>query len=160
VVAVDNEQYRLWVDSRWGIRLRGGQGFRAIHGLLNSAVEYRRMDAFALAQLTERFDLIYCYGILHRVENPLGLLRVLRARTDDQGVVLIETCGIAESEQNGPGIHVSEPGEVYVGDDFVYWGFGDSGLERLAKLAGFARADSLEALEVDGHPRIIGRLVA
>ena len=48
VVAVDNEQYRLWVASRWGIELEGGEGFRAVHRLLGSAVEYRRMDAFAL----------------------------------------------------------------------------------------------------------------
>ena len=33
VVAVDNEQYRLWVASRWGIRLACGEGFRAIHRL-------------------------------------------------------------------------------------------------------------------------------
>ncbi len=81
VLAVDNEQYRLWVASRWGVKLEGGEGFRAVHGLLGSAVEYRRMDAFVLDQLEERFDLVYCLGILHRVENPLGLLRVLRGRT-------------------------------------------------------------------------------
>ncbi len=81
VVAVDNEQYRLWVAARWDVELQGAEGFRAVHHLLGSAVEYRRMDAFALDGLEERFDLVYCFGILHRVENPLGLLRVLRART-------------------------------------------------------------------------------
>jgi tRNA (mo5U34)-methyltransferase len=80
VVAVDNEQYRLWVASRWGVELEGAEGFRAMHRLLGSGVEYRREDAFALNQLKERFDLVYCFGILHRVENPLGLLRVLRGR--------------------------------------------------------------------------------
>src|SRR5207248_5489816 len=90
VVAVDNEQYRLWVASRWGVELEGGEGFRAVHRLLGSAVEYRRMDAFALGGLEERFDLVYCFGILHRVENPLGLLRVLRGRTLSGGTVLCE----------------------------------------------------------------------
>src|SRR5664279_5971775 len=56
VVAVDNEQYRLWVASRWGIELQGGEGFRAIQRLLGSAVEYRRMDAFSLDGLDELFD--------------------------------------------------------------------------------------------------------
>ena len=65
-----------------------------MHGLLGSAVEYRRMDAFALDGLRERFDLVYCFGILHRVENPLGLLRVLRGRTVDGGTVLVETYGV------------------------------------------------------------------
>jgi hypothetical protein len=45
VLAVDNEQYRLWVAARWGIELEGAAGFRAIHRLLSSTVEYRRMDA-------------------------------------------------------------------------------------------------------------------
>jgi tRNA (mo5U34)-methyltransferase len=46
VVAVDNERYRLWVASRWGVELVGGEGCRAVHRRLGSAVEYRRMDAF------------------------------------------------------------------------------------------------------------------
>ncbi|MGI8904402.1 MAG: class I SAM-dependent methyltransferase [Solirubrobacteraceae bacterium] len=160
VVAVDNEQYLLWVASRWGIELEGGEGFHAIKRLLGSEVEYHRLDAFALDGLDERFDLVYCFGILHRVENPLGLLRILRERTNSGGTVLLETYGLNPEDRNGPSIRVSEPGEVYPGDDFVYWGFGDSGLERLARLAGFSRAESLTSVQVDGHPRIIGRLIA
>jgi hypothetical protein len=38
------------------------------------------MDAFVLDGLEERFDLVYCFGIPLRVENPLGLLRVLRGQ--------------------------------------------------------------------------------
>jgi tRNA (mo5U34)-methyltransferase len=160
VVAVDNEQYRLWVASRWGVELEGAEGFRAVHRLLGSAVEYHRMDAFALDGLEERFDLVYCFGILHRVENPLGLLRVLRGRTVDGGTVLLETYGVGPEDQHGPAIRVAEPGEVYARDEFVYWGFGDAGLQRLARIAGFSRVESLVDVEVDGHPRIIGRLVA
>jgi tRNA (mo5U34)-methyltransferase len=160
VVAADNEQYRLWVASRWNVELEGGEGFRAIHDLLGSAVEYRRMDAFELDQLEEQFDLVYCFGILHRVENPLGLLRVLRSRTASGGAVLVETYGVRPESRDGPAIRVSEPGEVYTGDDFVYWGFGRTGLERLARIAGFSRAESLVEVEVDDHPRIIGRLIA
>ena len=43
-MAVDNEQYRLWVAYRWGLELEGGEGFRAVHRLLGSAVGCRRMD--------------------------------------------------------------------------------------------------------------------
>ena len=159
-MAVDNEQYRLWVASRWGVELEGGEGFRAIHRLLGSAVEYRRMDAFALDRLEERFDFVCCFGILHRVENSLGLLRVLRGRTVDGGTVLVETYGVGPEDRNGPAIRVSEPGEVYARDEFVYWGFGDAGLQRIARIPGFSRVESLVDVEVDGHPRIIGRLVA
>jgi tRNA (mo5U34)-methyltransferase len=160
VVAVDNEQYRLWVASRWDIELQGGEGFRAIRRLLDSRVEYRRMDAFELDQLDEQFDFVYCLGILHRVENPLGLLRVLRGRTASGGTVLVETYGLRPEDQDGSVIRVWEPGEVYAHDDFVYWGFGHAALQRLARIAGFSSADALVDVEVDDHPRIIGRLIA
>jgi SAM-dependent methyltransferase len=118
------------------------------------------MDAMELERLDETFDFVYCFGILHRVENPLGLLRVLLACTAPGGTVLVETYGMRAEHRDGPAIRVSEPGEVYAGDDFVYWGFNDIGLERLARIAGFSRAEQLDAVEVDQHPRLIGRLVA
>ncbi|MGN6169420.1 MAG: class I SAM-dependent methyltransferase [Solirubrobacteraceae bacterium] len=158
VVAVDNEQYRQWVAARWGIELEGGAGFRAIHGLLDSRVEYRRADALALAELAERFDVVFCFGILHRVENPLGLLRALRSATAPGGKVLVETYGLSREARDGPVIRVVEPGEVYAGDEFVYWGFGAGGLERLARIAGFAAVEGLETIIVEGHPRVMGRL--
>ena len=84
VVAVDNEQYREWISSRWGVELDGGEGFAAIRELLDSEVDYHRLDAFDLDELDETFDLILCFGILHRVENPLGLLKILRRRLADR----------------------------------------------------------------------------
>ena len=160
VVAIDNEQYRLWVASRWGVELAGGEGFRTIHRLLDSGVEYRRMDAFELDRSDERFDVVYCFGILHRVENPLGLLRVLRGRTASGGIVLVETYGVRPADRDERAIRVSRPGEVYARDEFVYWGFGTIGLQRLARIAGFSRAESFVDVEVDDHPRIMGRLIA
>ena len=160
VVAIDNEQYRLWVASRWGVELAGGEGFRTIHRLLDSGVEYRRMDAFELDRSDERFDVVYCFGILHRVENPLGLLRVLRGRTASGGIVLVETYGVRPADRDEGAIRVSAPGEVYARDEFVYWGFGTVGLRRLARIAGFSRAESFVDVEVDDQPRIMGRLIA
>jgi len=160
VLAIDNEQYRHWVASRWGIELQGGEGISAIQGLLDSRVEYRRMDALALDELDERFDFIYCFGILHRVENPLGLLRALRRRLRERGMVLVETHGVAADLGSAPAIRVSAPGEVYAGDEFVYWTFHRGGLERLARIAGFARVGRLQRTVVDGHPRLIGQLRA
>ncbi|HEX8205418.1 MAG TPA: DUF1698 domain-containing protein [Solirubrobacteraceae bacterium] len=158
VVAVDNEQYRLWVAARWGVKLAGGEGFRAIHKLLGSTVEYRRIDAFSLADLDETFDVIYCFGLLHRVENPLGLLRVLRTRTARRGSLLLETYGTTEDDARAPSITVAAPGGIYARDAFVYWGFGFPALERLAVIAGFSAAVAIAQVEVDGHPRIVCRL--
>jgi tRNA (mo5U34)-methyltransferase len=123
VLAIDNEQYRPWVASRCGIELTGGEGSRSIGRLLDSTVEYRRMDAFALARLEEQFDFIYCCGILHRVENPVELLRVLRRRTVPGGIVLVESYGVRPPHRMTRRFASRRPGEIYTRDEFVY---GDS----------------------------------
>jgi tRNA (mo5U34)-methyltransferase len=159
VVAVDNEQYRDWVRDRWGVELEGAEGFLAIAALLESKVHYLRLDAFDLDELDEVFDVIICFGVLHRVEDPLGLLRVLRRRLDDDGYVLLETYGVAREKPVEEGaVHVCEAGEVYERDAFVYWGFTGQSLRRLARQAGFARVDVLNEPIIDGHPRILGTL--
>jgi tRNA (mo5U34)-methyltransferase len=161
VVAVDNEQYKAWVRSRWGIDLEGGEGFQAIKALLGSRVEYRRLDAFDLDWLDERFDFAFCFGILHRVENPLGLLSVLRRRLSGGGEVLLETYGVCDRPlETSAAIRVWEPGEVYAGDDFVYWGFSANGLDRLARIAGYQGFEPFDDPVIDGHPRIIGTMRA
>jgi tRNA (mo5U34)-methyltransferase len=161
VVAVDNEQYRVWVKSRWGVELEGGEGFRAIRELLRSKVEYRRLDAFDLDQLEETFDFILCFGILHRVDNPMGLLKVLRRRLSADGRMLLETYGSTDRTLGGSAaIHVYEAGEVYARDDFVYWGFTPASLRRLARDTGYEGFELFDAPVIDGHPRVIGTLRA
>jgi tRNA (mo5U34)-methyltransferase len=158
VVAVDNEQYIDWVRARWGIELDGGEGFRAIHGLLGSGVEYRKLDAFELDALTESFDFIFCCGILHRVEAPARLLELLSRRLADGGKVLIETHGVFRNPDDGDPVHRYRPGEVYPHDDYVYWGFTPAGLDLLAGQAGYSGFELFDAPVIDGHPRIIGWL--
>ena len=154
VVAVDNEQYVAWVKARWGIELQGGEGFRAIAELLSSRVQYVRGDALAVIDSAERFDVILCFGILHRVENPLGLLRGVAGLLAPGGRMLVETLGVAGDGR----IELYEPGEVNRGDDYIYWGFGTGGLTALARHAGFARVTIDATPTIDGHPRILATL--
>ena len=149
----------MWVKSRWGVELEGGEGFTAIRELLGSKVEYRRLDAFDLDRLEEAFDLIICFGILHRVDNPLRLLNVLRRRLSAGGRVLLETYGAAERTLgSSAAVQVYEAGEVYARDDLVYWGFSAAGLRRLARAAGYEEFALFDAPVIDGHPRVIGTL--
>jgi len=159
VLAIDNEQYVHWVKARWDVSLRGGEGFHAIAGLLDSGVEYRRADAFELDELGERFDLIYCFGILHRVGNPLGLLRRLGRRLNVGGRVLVETLGVpGDSGADEGAVHVPEPGEVYAADEFVFWEFSSGSLQRLGRHAGFDALEIVGTPVIDDHPRILGTL--
>jgi tRNA (mo5U34)-methyltransferase len=159
VLAVDNEQYVAWVKARWGVELEGGEGFRAIGAQLGSRVEYRRVDARALTDADERFDFIFCFGILHRVENPLGLLRLLGRLLEPGGRVLVETYGIVDDGRvHRSTIEVKQRGEVYAGDDYVYWGFAAGGLAALGRVAGLPEVEVSATAMVDGHPRILATL--
>jgi len=122
VVAVDNEQYVAWIASRFGIHLEPGVGFRAIAELLRSGVDYRRLDALDVERLGETFDVVFCFGILHRVEAPLTLVRVLGECLAPGGRIILETYGV-RGERNDPCVLVHEHGDVYARDDAVYWGF-------------------------------------
>ena len=155
VVAVDNEQYVAWIRRRFGIDLERGAGFRAIAALLHSRVDYRRVDALDVERLGEMFDVIFCFGILHRVEAPLTLLRVLGERLAPAGRIILETYGV-RGGQDAPCVVVHEYGDVYARDDAVYWGFGRSSLDRLGRLAGLRGFELVDAPEIAGHPRIIG----
>jgi tRNA (mo5U34)-methyltransferase len=158
VVAIDNEQYVDWVRARFGVTLQGGVGFRAIAGLVGSRVEYRRMDALDVHELGERFDVALCFGILHRVTNPIALLGALAGVLAPGGEIVLETYG-SRPAADAPAIEVHEPGDVYARDDFVYWGFSAEGLRRLARIVGFD-VEVVDQLEIDGHPRILALLRA
>jgi SAM-dependent methyltransferase len=157
VVALDNEQYVDWISSRFGIQLEPGGGFRTIAELLGSRVEYRRLDALEAARLGETFDLIFCCGILHRVEAPLTLLRVLRSCLAPGARILLETYG-APGEPEDACVFVHEHGDVYARDDAVYWGFSLASLDRLGRLAGLRGFELVDAPTIAGHPRVIGTL--
>jgi tRNA (mo5U34)-methyltransferase len=158
VVAVDNEQYVDWVRARFGVTLAGGAGFRAIAGLVASRVEYRRMDALDVHELGERFDVVLCFGILHRVTDPIGLLRALAGVLAPGGEIVLETYG-SRLAADVPAIEVHEPGGVYARDEFVYWGFSPEGLRRLGRIVGL-EVEVVDQLEIDGHPRILAVLRA
>jgi tRNA (mo5U34)-methyltransferase len=146
------------VRARWGVELKGGEGFCAIAELLGSRVEYHRLDASRLGDLGETFDFVFCFGILHRVSDSLGLLRILRGRRADSGLVLVETYGI-NGVDGSVYIRVHRPGEVYADDDFVYWGFAAEGLAPPRRAGRFPRIPPARGPDHrDDHPRIIASL--
>jgi tRNA (mo5U34)-methyltransferase len=159
VVAVDNEQYVEWVRARFGVTLKGGVGFRAIAGLVGSRVEYRRMDALDVHTLGERFDVALCFGILHRVTDPIALLRALAGVLARGGEIVLETYG-SRVGGGAPVIEVHEPGDVYARDGFVYWGFSPEGLRQLGRIVGLDEVEVVDEREIDGHPRILALLRA
>lgn len=157
VVALDNEQYVDWVRARFGVTLTGGAGFRAVAGLVGSRVEYRRMDALEVERLGERFDVALCFGVLHRVTDPIALLQAIRGALALGGEIVVETYG-SRSLDGVAAIEVHQPGDVYTRDSFVYWGFSAEGLHRLGRIVGLDEIEVVEQVSIAGHPRILAVL--
>ncbi len=154
---IESEQLWREVRDRYQEYFSGGMGAEAVKDLLGSEVEYRRMDAYALDGLDARFDFIFCFGLLHRVENPLGLLRVLTRRLAEGGRMLIETYGVnGDVGREDGAVHVRAPGDVYPHDRFVYWQFSSSALANLVAFTEFSSFELHATPVVEGHPRIIG----
>lgn len=154
VVAVDNEQYVDWVQARFGITVPAAAGFRAIADLTDSQVEYHQMNAEAVRDLDEQFDVALCFGILHRVTDPVALLRALADVLTPGGEIVLETYG-SRLPADTPAIEVREPGDVYDRDEFTYWGFPAAGLRRLGQVVGLDDVEIVDEVQVDGHPRIV-----
>ena len=54
-------------------------------------------DVESLPQnVAERFEIVFCYGLLYHVADPAGVLRLLADRCD--GVLLLETC-VSQGDQ-------------------------------------------------------------
>jgi hypothetical protein len=96
---------------------------------------------------------------LHRVTDPIGLLRALADVLAPGGEIVLETYG-SRLAGDVAAIEVHEPGDVYTHDDCVYWGFSPEGLRRLGRIAGLDELDVVDQPEVDGHPRILALLRA
>jgi tRNA (mo5U34)-methyltransferase len=138
----------------FGVTLPGGGGFQAIASLSASGVEYQRMDALDMDELGERFDVALCFEILHRVSDPIALLRALAGVLAPGGEIVLETYG-SRLPADIAAIEVHKPGGVYARDDFVYWGFPLEGLRRLGRIVGLDELEVVDQLEIAGHPRIL-----
>ena len=157
VVAVDNEQYREWVSSRWGVELEGGEGFAAIRELLHSEVDYRRLDAFDLDELGEFFrstSLRYPGP----GEQPAG------AAEDHSATPRCRRMGTARDPRVGGSVPRFLGGGSHPRGGrghatyFVYWGFTPAGFYAMAHHAGFEGFELIDAPLIDGHPRVLGAL--
>jgi tRNA (mo5U34)-methyltransferase len=96
---------------------------------------------------------------LHRVTDPIGLLRALAGVLAAGGEIVLETYG-SHLGADAAAIEVHEPGDVYARDDFVYWGFSAEALRRLARLVGLGEVEVVDEVQIDGHPRILALLRA
>ena len=84
VTPVDNCQYKEFVRSKFGVELKGGEGFRAAARLLGSGLKLKTSD---FASLRGSFDIVLFFGVLYHERNPLLALEHLARLTRECAVV-------------------------------------------------------------------------
>ena len=161
VLAVDNEQYVAWVRARWGVELAGARASARSAELLGSQVEYRRRGrARARPAPASASTSSTAVGSSTGSRNPLGLLRAVGRGGGAGRAPAGRRYGVIASDGrlDARTIEVQQPGGVYAGDEYVYWGFTAAGIEKLRRTSGFRRFELVDAPLIDSHPRIIGWL--
>ena len=156
IVAVDNEQYREWVSSRWGVELEGGEGSPrsgsystprsttagSTHSIWTSSL--RRSTSSSASGFSTGWRTRWaCSRRFGGASRPAdGCCSKPTARR----------IGLSNPRRR----FTFPRQEVYARDDFVYWGFTPAGLDAMARHAGFEGFELIDAPVIDGHPRVLG----
>lgn len=116
------------------------EGFDTVHRLLNSKVEFHRLDLQTLdpAQLGQ-FEVVLCLGVLYHLQHPLLGMQQLSKLTKD--MLILET-EVTESIVNTSGMRFTEG--LYHGRDITTWWVPSvSCVVQMARAAGFQRVETV-----------------
>jgi SAM-dependent methyltransferase len=135
--------------------------FDAAHAARNSAVEFVQADATdgaALARLVGTVDVVWCFGVLYHVPDPLQLLRNLREICGQQLILetttIPEVPGVAQAacffpylsdrqqttwrdRRNPQGLQIAKAYEAGAAYDNNFWSMTPSAVVAALRVAGF-----------------------
>ncbi|MDZ4278518.1 MAG: DUF1698 domain-containing protein [Dehalococcoidia bacterium] len=136
VTPIDNFQCRDFVRSKYGVELRGGEGFRVAAHLLGSRLKLKRCG---LSSLRGSFDIVLFFGVLYHERHPLLALEHLARLTREYAVV--ETHYIRSGSQ--PLLRFY-PGGSFNQDPTNFWGPTLTCVELMLKDVGFRTVSLLQ----------------
>ena len=84
VTAIDTFQHTGFVKSKYGVELKGGEGFRVAARHLGSALKVKRLD---ITQVNDTFDVTLFLGVLYHQRHPLQSLEQLSRLTNECAVI-------------------------------------------------------------------------
>ena len=146
VTPVDNFQYRDFVRSKYGVELKGGEGFRVAARLLGSRLKLKKGD---FSTLRGSFDVVLFFGVLYHERHPLLALERLAQLTGQ--VALVETHYIKAGSR--PSLRFY-PGDTLNQDPTNFWGPTLSCVELMLKDVGFRRVSLLRTFSYDDNRAI------
>jgi tRNA (mo5U34)-methyltransferase len=131
VTPIDDFQHKDFVGSKYGIELKGGEGFRVAARLLGSRLKLKRRD---FASLQGSFDIVLFFGVLYHERHPLLALEHLARLTRECAVV--ETHYIKSDRQPFLRFYA---GSSLNDDPTNFWGPTLSCVELMLREVGFRR---------------------
>lgn len=136
VIPIDNFQYKGFVQSKYDIKLKGGEGFRVAAQCLGSELTLLKKD---FTDVKGKFDIVLFFGILYHQRNPFLALEHLSRLTHEYSI--IETHYI--KGENDP-IMRFYPGSTLNSDPTNYWGPSIKCVEIMLKEVGFKKVDLVD----------------
>ncbi len=146
VTPVDNFQYRDFVRSKYGVEVKGGEGFRVAARLLGSRLKLKRGD---FSTLRGSFDVVLFFGVLYHERHPLLALEHLARLTRESAV--LETHFV---KSRGQPLLRFYPGSSLNQDPTNFWGPTLSCVELMLKDVGFRRVSLLRTFRYDDNRAI------
>lgn len=140
-LAIDNWQYEEDLKNK---------GFIIAKEILNSKVEYMKLDVNDIDQIDESFDIVLFFGVYYHLENPLLALKKLFSRVKEE---VILTGSILVDER--PIMYFLETGELG-GDPNNYWLATPSCIERMCKRVGYTKVVLQEDVSFRSKKKIKG----
>ena len=146
VTPVDTFQYRDFVRSKYGIELKGGEGFRTAARLLGSGLKLKRCD---FSTLRGTFDIALFFGVLYHERHPLLALEHLARLTKEYAVV--ETHYVRSGDRPLMRFY---SGSSLNQDPTNYWGPTLSCVELMLKDVGFRNVSLVRTFRHDDNRAI------
>lgn len=117
-----------------------------------SGIQLKRWDAERLTDFSYReyFDIIQCLGMLYHVENPIKVLREIRACIRPHGEMLLETACYRAGNEDIPIARLNTDDGIY-NDKTTFWVPNKKALLDMLKLTGWKPLEG--SIQTSDEPR-------
>ena len=129
VTTIDNYQHK-----------KGQRGFDTAKKILNSKVEYHKLDLFSLPKWKETFDIVLLFGVIYHIKYPLKALEIVYSKTNE--LLILESHYIKTKEKYP--LMRFYPEDELSNDHSNWWGPNIQCLEDMLKDVGFKKVEKFK----------------
>jgi len=130
VLAIDSEEFNILTKTYGDF-----EGFDVGRRILNSSVQYKKMNVYDLDKLNETFDFVLMFGVYYHLANPVLALQKILPKVNNS---LFLTGHIIDTE---------EP-IMYYSTNHNWWVASPSCLVKIGERIGFRKAELLDTIRI------------